>query len=118
MLLFAAPGSVRLIKYSPDASNLAGSTLPAWARPCLADEYSSPPPRIGFCARADGRVVGFITKDGGETHLLVTGGFHFTLVELKRGTHRPSWGSRIIAVGPMTTSDGLRELKAIRIVNR
>ena len=53
----------------------------------MANKYPSlSEPQIGFCARTEGRVVGFLTKDNGETHLLVTGGFHLTLVELKPGT--------------------------------
>jgi hypothetical protein len=60
-------------------------------------------------------VIGSVTKDDGETHLLVAGGFHLTLVELQRGTRTPSWGSAIVAIGPLTTTDGLRELHALRL---
>jgi hypothetical protein len=112
----AAPWAVSVIKYAPTTGGPAASSLPSWAQPCLANRYPAlTEPQIGFCARADGRVIGFVTKDSGETHLLVTGGFHVTLVELKPGTHRPSWGSRIVAVGPLTTTDGLREIQAIRL---
>jgi hypothetical protein len=120
ILFFTAPGSVSLVKYGPEAGGPSASTLPAWSRPCVvANRYPSmSQPQLAFCARADGRVIGFVGGDEGETHLLVTGGFHITLVELKLGTRKPPWGSRIVAVGPLTRSDGLRELKAVRIVTK
>jgi hypothetical protein len=120
ILFFAAPGSVSLVKYGPEAGGPPASALPVWSRPCvLANQYPSmSEPQLAFCARADGRVIGSFSGDKGETHLLVTGGFHITLVELKLGTHKPAWGSRIVAVGPLTTSDDLRELKAITIVKK
>jgi hypothetical protein len=66
----------------------------------------------------DGRVIGVVRKSSGETHLLVTGGLHFSLVELKPGMPVPGWGSRIIAVGPMGSGEGgFRELKALRVSN-
>lgn len=119
VLFFAAPGSVSVIKYAPNAGGAPASALPAWARPCLVNRYPSlSEPQLAFCARADGRVVGFVSKDDGEAHLLVAGGFHLTLVELKPHTPRPSWGSRIVAVGPLSSTDGLRELEAQRLVTR
>jgi hypothetical protein len=120
ILFFAAPGSVSLVRYGPEAGGPPASNLPAWSRACVvANRYPSmSETQLAFCARADGRVIGFVNGDEGETHLLVTGAFHITLVELKLGTPKPSWGSRIVAVGPLTTSDGLRELKAIRIVKK
>jgi hypothetical protein len=74
--------------------------------------------RLAFCARADGRVIASFAADGGETHLLVAGGLHLTLVELRPGMHAPRWGSRIVAVGPLGSSDGLRELRAVSLVGK
>lgn len=116
IFFFVAPGSVELVKYSPLAGGPAGFALPAWARPCLRNRYPSLAlPQLAFCARADGRVVGYVTKDDGETHLLVTGGLHVTLVEIPPGSHKPAWGSRVTAVGPLTSTDGLREVQTIQL---
>ena len=99
-----------------------GSTarLPAWSRACAID---SPPPddatKLAFCARVQGRVVASIAKeqsDDGERHVLVTGGFHVTLVELRGAIPTPALGSRITAVGPLQRAGyGLRELIALSI---
>lgn len=116
-LFFEAPGSVKLVRYGPGSGGSPASALPGWTRPCLNDpSVDVEGPRLAFCARADGRVVGSITNANGETHLLLTGGFHLTLVQLRRGAHTPSWGSRIIAIGPLGRADGLRELQAISLV--
>jgi hypothetical protein len=113
--LFAAvPGSVAVVKYAPPRGNAAAARLPTWTRPCLDIDPGLERPQIDFCARVDGRVIGWMSKPDGETHLLVTGGLHITVVELKPGLRKPSWGARITAVGPMTTTGGLRELQAVR----
>lgn len=117
IMFFAAPGSIELVRHAPGGAG--SSALPMWARPCLDDPYVSVEgPLLAFCARADGRVVGSVTKSDGETHLVLTGGFHLTLVQLPPGIQRPSWGSRVVAVGPLGSTDGLRELQAIRLVRR
>jgi len=59
-----------------------------------------------------------MTNGVGETHVLVAGGLHLTLVELRRGMRTPFWGSRIVAVGPVGRSNGLRELHALTLVSR
>jgi hypothetical protein len=116
LVFFAAPGSVTLMRYSPLRITETTSGWKTWAGPCL--RRVDPMFRRGqlaFCARVDGRVIGSHTSGTtGETHLLVLGAFHATLVELQRGTAVPSWGSRIIAVGPLSQGDGgLRELQAV-----
>jgi hypothetical protein len=116
VLFLAAPGSVELVRNAPD-SGAPASSLRGWTAPCRSNEYVPlGASQVAFCARTDGRVIGSFTNGVGETHVLVAGGFHLTLVELKRGMHTPSWGSRIVAVGPMATTDGLRELHAITLV--
>lgn len=94
--------------------------LPSWSRPCVID---TPPAggtnTLAFCARVHGRVVGIVTKaasDDGERHVLVTGGFHVTLVELREDMPTPAWGSVVTVVGPLQkASFGLREMIALTI---
>jgi hypothetical protein len=113
LVVTAAPGSVRVLRQAP-ASSSAAARVPPWARPCVDAPIVSL--RQAFCARVDGRVVASHTKSDGETHLLVIGGFHATLVEVERGTRLPSWGARIVAVGPMIGEGyGLREIRAISL---
>jgi hypothetical protein len=106
LLLLAAPGSIQVL------ARAKGQTpMPKWAAPCSVVR----PPSLGvrpltYCARVDGRVIASLSENG-ERHVLVTGGFHLTLVELPRGARSPGWGSRIVAVGPLQAgSFGLREL--------
>jgi hypothetical protein len=113
LIVVAAPGSVRIIERAP-ASSSGAAAVPGWARPCVGAPIVSL--RQGFCARVDGRVMGSQTKSNGETHLLVLGGFHATLVEVERGDKLPGWGSRIVAIGPIIgSSAGLREVRAVSL---
>lgn len=117
LMLLVAPGSMQVVRVQPLG---AASRMPAWTRPCVID---TPPPHdssaLAFCARVVGRVVGSIAKSesgDGERHVLVTGGFHVTLVELDGDLASPPLGSRITAVGPLQrASYGLRELIALSI---
>jgi hypothetical protein len=119
VIFFAAPGSVDLARYAGAAGAQGDSPLPGWARPCLDAPYVSVEgAELAVCARVDGRVTASIVKDDGDTHVLVAGGFHLTLVQLPHGAHAPSWGSRIVAVGPLGSTDGVRELQAIRVVSK
>jgi hypothetical protein len=111
----AAPGSVEVVQYAPVPASHAAAILPKWAGPCSTRYPSIGETDIAFCARVDGRVIAWATKPSGETHLLVAGGFHLTLVELKAGMHRPGLGSRITAVGPLLATDGMRELRAVMV---
>jgi hypothetical protein len=74
---------------------------------------------LAFCARAHGRVVGIVTKadsDDAERHVVVTGDFHVTLVELREDMPTPALGSVVTAVGPLQrASFGLRELIALTL---
>lgn len=122
LILAAAPGSITLLRYPPGYTSSSTPGWQTWAGPCLRQV-----PRVlnrgqlAFCARLDGRVVGTHT-DGSrkETHLLVLGGFHMTLLELPRGTtHAPPWGSRVLAVGPLSRDiAGLREMQAVWVTQQ
>lgn len=127
LMFVSAPGSIKIVAAVPadarfsslHSSSAVPAGLPGWARPCLGQVPDVRQPPTAFCARVDGRVIGSFTKSepvGPETHLLVTGGFHVTLVELRPGTPVPSWGSHIVAVGPLAAEElGLRELKAVSV---
>jgi hypothetical protein len=119
ILFFAAPGSVEIVTYTPAPGGPPASEETSWMQPCLGNRYVAlGTGQIAFCARTDGRVIASFTSGEGERHVLIAGGFHLTLVELKRGMHTPSWGSRIVAVGPLATTNGLRELHAITLVSQ
>lgn len=120
VLWLAGPGSIEVLAHPPVTGLGARGSTPAWTRPCLRDLPTLGQQQLAFCARLDGRVVASQTKDrDGESHLLVIGGFHFTLVELPSGAHVPAWGSRITVVGPLFSgSYGLRELKAVWVGRR
>jgi hypothetical protein len=116
--MLAATGSMKVVQYAPVPGSHAAAILPKWAGPCSTRYPSVGETDIAFCARVDGRVIAWATKPSGETHLLVAGGFHLTLVELKAGMHKPGWGSRITAVGPLLATDGMRELRAVMVRGR
>jgi hypothetical protein len=112
----AAPGSVMVVQYAPVPGSPAAAAMPSWARPCLRSYPTRGERELGFCARVDGRVIAWATKSDGETHLLVAGGLHLTLVELKPGMRKPAWGSRISAVGPLLPpTAGMREIRALEV---
>lgn len=113
LIFLAGPGSVQVLTESPP---VGAAHVPSWAVSCAAVRPAAPGVnQLAYCARVDGRVIGS-TSEGGERHVIVTGGFHVTLVELPRGVRTPAWGSRIVAVGSLqSASFGLRELIVERI---
>jgi hypothetical protein len=111
-LFVVGPGSVELVARASLSGVHGGQPAPRWTRPCFRQRPALRYPELAFCARVSGRILGSRTLSG-ETHLFVSGGFHFTLVELPSGSRVPLWGSRITAVGPLVRGEwGLRELKA------
>jgi hypothetical protein len=117
LLFLVAPGSMQILHVQPTSLT---TRLPSWSRPCIVD---TPPAgatnTLAFCARIQGRVVGIVTKassDDGERHVLVTGDFHVTLVELREDMPTPALGSMVTAVGPLQKAGfGLREMIALMI---
>jgi hypothetical protein len=113
LLFLVGPGSVEIVARAPDRGAHLAATTPSWARPCFRGHTSSRYSKLAFCARVVGRVLASQTM-GGEPHLLVSGGFHFTLVELRPGARVPPLGSDITAIGPLFRGElGLRELKTL-----
>lgn len=113
LLFLVGPGAVDIVARAPVSGAHRAGPLPSWTWPCLREETFSRYPKLAFCARIAGRVLTSQTM-GGEPHVLVTGGFHLTLVELRSGARIPPRGSRITAVGPLFHGEwGLRELKAL-----
>jgi hypothetical protein len=117
LLFLVGPGSMDVLNVQPSSLT---THLPSWSRPCVID---TPPAgetnSLAFCARAHGRVVGIVTKadsDDAERHVVVTGDFHVTLVELREDMPTPALGSVVTAVGPLQrASFGLRELIALTL---
>jgi hypothetical protein len=113
LLFLVGPGSVDIVARAPVSGRHLAETAPSWTRPCFRQQISARDPKLAFCARVVGLVLGSRTK-GGEPHVLVSGGFHFTLVELRSGARVPPLGSHITAVGPLVRGEwGLRELKGL-----
>jgi hypothetical protein len=119
LLFVIAPGSIEVIRVQPSSLTTA---LPSWSRPCVID---TPPPddsgAVAFCARVHGRVVGLVPRAAsgdGARHVLVTGAFHLTVVELGSTMPTPALGSLITAVGPLQRGGfRLRELIALTMGN-
>ena len=113
LLFLVGPGSVEIVARAPVSGRHLAEIAPSWTRPCFREQTSSRYPKLAFCARIVGRVLGSKTM-GGEPHVLVSGGFHFTLVELRSGARVPPLGSHITAIGPLVRGEwGLRELKTL-----
>src|SRR5437764_14897672 len=89
-LFVVGPGSVELVTRAPASGFNDGQTAPNWSRPCFREKLAFRYAEVAFCARVSGRVLGSRTVSG-ETHLFVSGGFHFTLVELPSGLRVPPW---------------------------
>jgi hypothetical protein len=127
IVLCAGPGSIEIVSRvpagatsaslaTPAAASAAG--LPSWTSRCfgLVAEVDQAP--LAFCARVEGRVIARYTKpDDRETHILVTGGWHVTLVELRPRARVPSLGSWVVAIGPLAAGAewGFREMKAVKV---
>jgi hypothetical protein len=111
LLAISVPGSMEIVADAP----MVGATPPGWARVCSATDVA-PADQVAYCSRVTGRVIGSQGKQSGETHLLVTGGLHVTVVELPLGRRAPGWGSWVTAVGPLFTgSGGIPELRAVEV---
>jgi hypothetical protein len=112
-LFVVAPGSIQTLGAAAELL----PAVPRWAQPCLERSPVLAPQELTFCARVEGRVIAAHGgASGREVHLLVTGDFHLTLVELKPGERAPAFGSWVTAVGPLFRGDfGLRELRALSL---
>lgn len=116
LLLVAAPGSVAVLAHQPTA----GSETPSWAEPCTHGQPRQDRRLLAYCARVDGRVVASTHgPDPGESHVAVISDFHLTIVLVPDGAPTPSWGSHVVAVGPLLRSrSGQREVEAYTLEPR
>jgi hypothetical protein len=107
LLLAAAQGSF----------TVARSAGAAWTGPCIGRDGRQDRRQLAFCARVEGRVVADSHgPSAGEVHVAVLGDFHLVLVKLPAGRRTPSWGSDIVAVGPLVRGrDGLLEVGATQV---
>lgn len=117
LLVGAAQGSIVVVSRQPAAAAQAHEA--SWERWCTAGRVREDRRRLAFCARVDGLVVA--TTHGpkvGEVHLAVIGDFHLTLVRLPDAVATPSFGTRVVAVGPLLRArNGQREVQAFRLLH-
>jgi hypothetical protein len=112
LLVGAAQGSITVLGQRP--APVTSTREPSWERRCADGQARWDRQRLAYCARVDGIVVATTHGPGpGEVHVAVVGGFHLTLVRLADGSHAPSFGSRVVAVGPLVRArNGQREVQA------
>lgn len=112
LVLASAQGSLTVLTQRPAAGQPAA--LPAWAGWCTKGIPREDRKRLAYCARIDGHVIDSTHGPGPrETHVAVVGGFHVVLVRLPEGAPTPSWGTHIVAIGPLFRArDGQREVQA------
>ncbi len=113
-MLATAQGSLTIIARGPAAGGDGLATLPAWARLCTEGRAREDRRRLAFCARVEGRVLGWTHGPGPhEAHVAVLSDFHVVIVRLPEGAATPPWGSRVLAIGPLFRArDGQREVQA------
>jgi hypothetical protein len=112
--LASAQGSLMILAHRPPAVPRGATALPAWAGRCTQGRPRGDRKRLAYCARIEGRVIDSTHGPGPrETHVAVLGGFHIVLVRLPEGAPTPSWGTHIVAIGPLFRArDGQREVQA------
>ncbi len=114
LLLASAQGSLTILTHRPSAAQGDTAALPAWAGWCTKGQPREDRKRLAYCARIEGRVIDSTHGPGPlETHVAVVGDFHVVLVRLPEAAPTPSWGTHIVAIGPLFRArDGQREVQA------
>lgn len=114
LLLASAQGSLTILTHRPPTVRRGARALPAWTGRCTQGQPREDRKRLAYCARIEGRVIDSTHGPGPrETHVAVVGGFHIVLVRLPEGAPTPSWGTHIVAIGPLFRArDGQREVQA------
>jgi hypothetical protein len=114
LLLASAQGSLTILTHRPPAVRRDAAALPAWVAWCTKGDPREDRKRLAYCARIEGRVIDSTHGPGPlETHVAVVGDFHIVLVRLPEGAPTPSWGTHIVAIGPLFRArDGQREVQA------
>lgn len=115
LLLLAAQGSVAVLAHQPVTGPAA-----SWTTQCRGGQARQDRRRIAYCARVEGRVVASTHgPSADESHIAVISNFHVTLVLVPNGAPTPSWGSHVVAVGPLVRSrSGQREVEAYSLEPR
>jgi hypothetical protein len=118
LLAAASQGSISVIMHRPATSGPVATSQPSWTSWCTRGEVRQDRRRLAFCARVDGLVIASTHGPGaGETHVALISDFHVVVVRLPDRARTPSWGSRVVAVGPLLRArDGQREVQAFRLV--
>jgi hypothetical protein len=112
----AAQGSIQVIARHPAADDTSAAA--SWQRWCTAGQVRDDRKRLAYCARVNGLVLDSTHGPAAaETHVVVVGGFHLTVVRLPDGARTPAVGTRVVAVGPLVRArNGQREVQAFRLV--
>jgi hypothetical protein len=113
LVAVAAQGSITVLSARP----VSASPGPTWAGHCTGGEVRTNRRRLAYCARVDGRVLASTHgPSAGEAHVAVISDFHLVQVLLPVGARTPSWGSEIVAVGPLLRArNGQREIQAFSV---
>jgi hypothetical protein len=116
VVLAGAPGSLTVLAQRPATDGTGALAEPSWVRWCTRDKPREDRVRLAFCARVEGRVIGSTHGPAaGEAHVAVLGDFHVVIVRLPEWADAPSWGSQVVAIGPLFRArDGQREIQAFR----
>jgi len=116
LLVAASQGSLSVISRRP--ADRTAATTPSWEQWCTDGVVRQDRRQLAFCARVDGLVIASTHgPDPLEAHVGVISDFHFVLVRLPDGARTPSFGSRVVAIGPLVRArDGQREVQAFRLV--
>jgi hypothetical protein len=115
LLVAAAQGSISVIARRPPAPG--GSAAPPWERSCASGQVRQDRRRLAYCARADGLVLTSTHGPGlREVHVAIICDFHLVIVRLPDGSATPSFGARLVVVGPLLRArNGQRELQAFEV---
>jgi hypothetical protein len=118
LLAAASQGSISVIMRRPTTPGVSASREPSWTGWCTRGEVRQDRRRLAFCARVDGLVIASTHGPGAhEAHVGLISDFHLVVVRLPDGAPTPSWGSRVVAVGPLLRArDGQREVQAFKLV--
>jgi hypothetical protein len=114
LVLLGEQGSLTIIARRPAPGKRTAATLPSWVSWCTRGTPRRERERLAFCARVEGCVIGSTHGPApGEAHIAVISDFHLVLVRLPVWDRTPSWGAKVVAIGPLFRArDGQREIQA------
>jgi hypothetical protein len=116
LVFVCAQGSLTIIARKPGADRRDAAAMPSWMYWCTRGIPREERRRLAFCARVEGRVLDSTHGPAlGEAHIAVISDFHIVIVRLPDWEAMPTWGVRVVAIGPLFRArDGQREIQAFR----